>query len=60
MGWKSTTTITREEALNLIYIHLEDVSDENLADALEAVMGGESHGSNYTIIGESDDRIQDG
>lgn len=59
MGWKSTVTVTREEALSLIYAHLEEISDENLADVLEAVMGGDSHGYNYAI-GEPDDRIQDG
>jgi hypothetical protein len=59
MGWKSTITVTREEALSLIYSRLEEASDKNLADALEAVMGGDEHGNNYAI-GEPDDRIQDG
>lgn len=59
MCWKSTVTVTREEALSLIYIHLETISDENLADVLESVMGGDLHSHNYAI-GEPDDRIQDG
>ncbi len=52
MGHKSTIDITKEEALSIIEnIDLEELDNETLADVLEAVLGGESHGHNYRIIG---------
>lgn len=53
MGWKSTETLTRAEAIRAIEeeaLNLERLSDQTLAEVLEAIRGGELHGSNYTIV----------
>lgn len=53
MGWKSTIDVSKEEALSLIYSHMEDLENldnETICDVLEAVMGGENHGHNYRIV----------
>ena len=53
MGWKSTITISREEALNIIAnANLEEMSNEDLAVIVEAVLGCENHGHNYIIYGD--------
>ena len=50
MGWKSTIDLTREEAEAMLEGATEGASDEDLAEAVEAIMGGESHGANYRIV----------
>jgi hypothetical protein len=51
MGWKSTIDITREEAVEIISnAKLDELSDEDLSNIVEAVMGGENHGNNYRIV----------
>jgi hypothetical protein len=51
MGWKSTITITREDALFIAKKALEapELKDEELANALESLVG-DRVGYNYTII----------
>ena len=53
MGWKSTIDLTRKEAEEILLAYLEDlssVSNDDLAEAIEAIKGGENHGHNYRII----------
>jgi hypothetical protein len=53
MGHKSTLTISREEALSIISsANLEELSNEDLAEMVEAVLGGENHSHNYIITGD--------
>lgn len=56
MGWKSTIDITRQEALEIISnANLNELSDEDLCDIVESVMGGEKHGHNYRIMENKDE-----
>lgn len=58
MGWKSTVTISREEALNIIAnANFDEMSNEDLAVIVEAVQGGENHGYNYIVYGDSHDAL---
>jgi len=53
MGWKSTIDITRADAIELIKSMTESVdkfTDEQLANLVEELMGGEEHGHNYRIV----------
>ena len=50
MGWKSTSTVTRDEALADILANLDGLSNEALAEMLEIALGGDNHGSNYSVI----------
>ena len=52
MGWKSTIDLTREVALSIVSSELnyENISDDDLAELVELVRGGENHGHNYRII----------
>jgi len=55
MGWKSTIDLTRKEAEDILRVYLENLSqctDEELAEAIEALRGGENHGANYRIVDE--------
>lgn len=42
MSWKSTKTITREEAIKLITTHIENFSNEELANGLEKLGFGDN------------------
>lgn len=56
MGWKSTIDITRERAIEIIAdANLDELSDEELCDIVEAIAGGENHGHNYRIVDEVND-----
>ena len=48
MGWKSTRTVSREDAELRIAEGLNDATDEQVANALEAMFGDEE-GVNYSI-----------
>ncbi len=55
MGWKSTIDITRKDAIEQIKVAMlgiSDLSNEQLANILEELLGGEHHGHNYTIVHE--------
>jgi len=50
MGWKSTLDISRQQAIDMIEkVDLEDLSNEDLAEVLEAIMP-EDHGYNYRVM----------
>jgi len=54
MGWKSTVTITRSKALELIMSRLLNCSDDELSNAVEALGFGDNtqlpfFGHNFTI-----------
>lgn len=64
MGWKSTRTITRSRALELIMSRILNCSDEELSDALESLGFGENgdlpyYGYNFTIGDESEQEADD-
>lgn len=42
MGWKSTITITREQALKAILYRLSSCSDNELSDAMESLGFGDN------------------
>ncbi len=48
MGWKSTIDMTREDAVRHIEKYLSKASDEEIALALESLIG-ERIGANFTI-----------
>jgi hypothetical protein len=56
MGWKSTISLTREQMEQSVRLELakrEDLSglsDEELSDLLELLMGGDEHGNNYRVV----------
>lgn len=54
MGWKSTIDLTREQAIQIVQteVNPEDMTDDQLAEAVETIRGGESHGHNYRIVNE--------
>ena len=63
MGWKSTRTITRQRALELIMSRLLSATDREVADALESLGFGENtdlpyYGNNF-MIGDEDDAKED-
>lgn len=47
MGWKSTMTIKKHEAIQLIMSRLLLATDEELADALESLGYGEDYNLPY-------------
>jgi len=56
MGWKSTIALTRSQCIDQILEAINNISsmkDEQLAEVLEEVLGGEDHGYNYMIVDES-------
>ena len=56
MGWKSTIDLTRKEAEDILRTELDDLasrSDTDIADAIEALRGGDEHGHNYRIVTEA-------
>lgn len=63
MGWKSTITIRREEAIRLIIDRALSASDSQLADALENLGFGDDkdlpyYGRNF-MIGTPDESEED-
>jgi hypothetical protein len=51
MGWKSTITLSRQEALGILAsISFDDLTNERLAQIVEEVMGGDDHGHNYMVL----------
>ncbi len=53
MGWKSTIEMTREQMEVAVHESdrpLNELTDEELADLLELLRGGEDHGANYRVI----------
>lgn len=53
MGWKSTIDMTRiemEDAVKNLYDFTEHLSNEQLSEILEILMGGEEHGHNYRVV----------
>ena len=63
MGWKSTTTIARDEALKLIMSRLLNCSNGELSEALEALGFGENnelpyYGYNFMISDEGDQQSE--
>jgi hypothetical protein len=61
MGWKYTETISREEAIFLILKRLRDMTNRQLADAVEAVgygdtSGIEYYGANFCVVDEVKDK----
>ena len=48
MGWKSTIDITRESAIQEIIDCLDEASDEQISEALEALTPDSGH--NYSIV----------
>jgi hypothetical protein len=63
MGWKSTRTITRQRALELIMSRLLNATDREVADSLESLGFGENtdlpyYGHNF-MIGDEDDAKED-
>lgn len=64
MGWKSTITISRKEAIALVFKKLSEVhmsSDEELGDLLETLGYGDNtnlpyYGYNF-LIGEDDSTL---
>lgn len=60
MGWKSTKTIKRSEAIRLIEDYLENATNDELSNALEGIGYGDNielphHGCNFTV---EDDNVQ--
>lgn len=53
MGWKYTEDIKRKEALNLIYEHLESLTNEELGDVMGVMFGDTSgrpyYGANFNV-----------
>ncbi len=50
MGWKSTITLSRAEALEIIATFpREELSNEILGEMIEAMRGGCDHGHNYSV-----------
>lgn len=63
MGWKSTRTITRQRALELIMNRFLSATDKEVTDALESLGFGENidlpyYGHNF-IIGGDDEAKED-
>ena len=63
MGWKSTRTITRQRALELIMSRLLNATDREVSDALESLGFGESidlpyYGHNF-MIGNDEEAKED-
>lgn len=59
MGWKSTETITRSQALYLLQNYLASATNEQLADAMDAFGFGDDtklpyFGHNFNVV----DKIQ--
>jgi hypothetical protein len=50
MGWKSTIDLTRPEALTIVLDKLAHITDEKLADVVEAAYGYNDHPYNYVIV----------
>lgn len=63
MGWKYTADITREEAINLIYAHLENLTNEELGDVMGSMFGDSVerpyHGANFTVYDKGDLRFDE-
>lgn len=64
MGWKSTRTITRERAIELIESRLLTCSDNELSNALESLGFGENmdlpyYGQNFMIGSEEEQDSDD-
>lgn len=59
MGWKSTKTIKRKEAIQLIIEQLYNSTNEELSDALTGIGYGDNpelkyYGRNFTILDDDD------
>ena len=55
MGWKSTKTLTRSKAISLLQDHLENASNEELANALEGIGYGDNtelpyYENNFSVV----------
>lgn len=64
MGWKSTITITRNRALELIISKLLTCTDSELSDALESLGFGENsnlpyYGYNFMIDNDEEQESDD-
>jgi len=63
MGWKYTADITREEAINLIYAHLENLTNEELGDVMGSMFGDSVerpyYGANFTVHDKDDLRFDE-
>lgn len=64
MGWKSTRTITRERAIELIESRLLTCSDNELSNAVESLGFGENmdlpyYGQNFMIGSEKEQDLDD-
>ena len=61
MGWKSTKTITRDEAIRLIEQRLYECTNDEISNALEGVGYGDNvdlsyYGCNFTVVDNLDVR----
>ena len=63
MGWKSTICLTREQTEGAVQraldLGLSILSDEQLADLLELLRGGDDHGHNYSVVPEGQEDGRD-
>lgn len=63
MGWKYTAEITREEAINLIYNHLEGLTNEELGDVMGSMFGDSTerpyYGANFSVYEKGDLRFDE-
>lgn len=63
MGWKYTVDITREEAINLIYAHLESLTNEELGDVMGSMFGDNHslpyYGANFSVYDKVDLRFDE-
>lgn len=60
MGWKSTVTIEREEAMVLIVSRLSQLSNCEISDVLESMGFGDNlelsyFGHNFTVVDKLED-----
>jgi len=55
MGWKTTVTITKAEAINLILSRLHTLTNDEISDVLESIGFGENtdlsyFGHNFNVV----------
>lgn len=63
MGWKYTKEIKREEAIQSIINHLDDLNNVELGDVMSSMFGENSklphYGANFTVYSDGDLRYDE-